>query len=169
MKCVIAIIIVILLLGILAVCCSGNETISLEIQNMDIVRLSYFAFNEGDWTAFADLHSPGYIQHSPDSDGPVVWNEYLSTCRIVHERFPALQLRVLDIFAANNKVAVRSVWEYRSESYIFKSHYPYGVARGSAIGIYRIKDSKIVEEWCESDPASIKRLVSIVRIIDHVK
>lgn len=169
MKFVIAIVVIVLLLVIVAVSVSKPETIALEDQNMDIVRLAMYAFREGDWSSFADLHSPGYLQHAPGFENPITWSEYELAARIVHERIPDLQIRIVDIFAFKDKVAVRSIWEYRNDSYQFKCHYPDGVAHGSEIGISLIKDGKIIEEWCEHDPALIKRFCRVYKYLDHNK
>ncbi len=136
---------------------------------MDIVKLSYFAFSQGDWSSFAYLHSPYYLQHSPGFKDPVTWTDYELSARIVHKRIPDLKIRIVDIFAVLDKVAVRSVWEYRNDSNRFKSHYPDGIAQGSENSIFRIKDGKIIEEWCEHDPAPVKVLCDIYKRMEHMK
>jgi len=150
-----------------AVNVSEPEPISLEDQNMDIVKLSVFAFRDGDWACFADLHSPDYIQHSPGFEDPITWSDYELSARIVHNRIPDLKIRIVDIFAVKNKVAVRYIWEYRNDSYQFKRYYPNGVAQGSEIGIFRIENRQIVEEWCEHDPTPVKVLCDVFKRLEH--
>ena len=145
------------------------ETISLEDDNMNIVRLSFWAFNEGDWPAFTDLHSPAYIQHAPDSMNPISWSEYILSCSVAHKRIPGLQYRIDDIFAVDDKVAVHSSWECSNESMRFKFYYPDSVSKGSDISIYRIKDGKIIEVWYGCNPVMIQRLVKIANSISPNK
>lgn len=169
MKSIIAVVILVLLFVIVAACCSEPKTISLEEDNINIVHLAYFAFRYGDWPSFAELHSANYLQHSPGFEDPITWSEYELSARIVHKRIPDLKIRIIDIFAVKNKVAVRSVWEYRNDSYQFKRYYPEGIARGSEIGIFRIENGKIIEEWCEHDPTTIKRFCDIYKRMEHNK
>ena len=166
---IVGIALLVILFVIIASCFSKTGPISLEAQNMDIVRLSIYALKDGDWSSFADLHSPGYLQHTPDRKTPVAWPEYELACRIAHNRLPELQYRIMDIFAAGDKVAVRYVWECRKDSMLFKMYYPDGIAQGSEIGIFRIKNGLIIEEWCEYDPADIRMLVIVSRSMEHNK
>ena len=159
----------IVLFLIIASCFSKTETISLEDQNMDIVLLADFAYMEGDWASFADLHSPDFILHRSDGEDPVNWTEFELQARVVRNRLPDLQFRNLDMFACKDKVAVRSIWEYRNNSRDFKLFYPDGVAQGSAIGITRIENGKIIESWGECDPAPIKKFYGIYKSINPKK
>ena len=143
--------------------------ISIEDQNMDIVKLSFYAFRDGDWASFADLHSADYLQHSPGYDDPITWSEYELSARIVHARLPDLRIRIVDIFAVEDRVAVRSIWEYRNKSYRFRRHYPDGIAQGSEISIFRIKDSMIIEEWCEHDPKPVKSFCTVYKSLERMK
>jgi len=136
---------------------------------MNIVRLAFFAYNEGDWSSFADLHSPGYIQHAPDFKDPIAWPEYELSCRIAHRRLPKLQYRIEDIFAVQGKVAVRCVWECPMDSYYYKMLYPDGIVKGQHISITLIKNGKIIEEWYEYDTVGIQRLISSVKSMEHIK
>lgn len=157
------------LTAIVAVNVSEPGPISLEENNMNIVRLAIFAYNDGDWASFADLYSPDYIQHRSGGQDPLALPDYELVCRVVHRGIPGLKLRIVDIFADNDKVAVRAIWEYRDNSYQFKQFYPKGIAQGSGIDIYRIKNSMIIEEWCESDPALIREFASIYKSIKPKK
>lgn len=165
MKSVTALGILILLSVVVAVSVSKTETISLEDQNMDIVKLSFLAYNEGDWSSFADLHSPGYFQHAPDYKDPIAWPEYELSCRIAHNRLPKLKYRILDIFAVKDKVAVRCVWEFHGGSAFVKRSCPDGIVKGSHMSITRIKNGKIIEEWYEYDTVGIQRLIRATKFM----
>ncbi len=169
MKTLIAVAIVVILLVVVALCASKPESISLEEQNIDIVKLSFFAFRDGDWSSFADLHSPDYFQHAPDFKDPIAWPEYELSCRIVHNRLPQLKYRIEDIFAVKDRVAVRCVWECPIDSSQYMHYFPDGIARGSHISISRIKNGKIIEEWFEYDTVGIQRLISFSKSMEHIK
>jgi len=169
MKFAITFVLIIITFAILAGSYAKRMTITLEDDNMNIVKLSFFAFNEGDWPAFTDLHSPAYVQHAPDSLDPICWSKYILSCSVAHTRFPDLQFRVEDIFAVDDKVAVRTSWQYRNDSDQFKQHFPDGVVQGSEICIFKIKDGKIIEEWYGCNPVIIQRLVRIANSISSNK
>lgn len=168
-KIIIALVFITLLLVCVAVSDSGTGPISLEDQNMTIVQLSFYAYNEGDLSSFADLHSPDYIQHAPDFKDPITWPEYELACRIAHNRLPQLKYRIEEIFAVKDKVAVRAVWECPMDSYEFKFTFPDGIVKGQHISITRIKNGKIIEEWYEYDTVGIQRLIRSVKRMDHIK
>jgi len=169
MRFVIAGFVIIVTFVILAGSYAKTEPLSLEEQNMDIVRLSVLSFNAGDWPSFAELHSPNWLQHTPNREDPVTWLDYELACRIAHRRVPELQYRIVDIFAVKDKVAVRSVWECRIDSYEFKRYFPDGVGQGSEISIFRIKDGKIIEEWCEYDDKNINCVIHSSKRREHMK
>ncbi|MBA7552852.1 hypothetical protein ES705_45428 [subsurface metagenome] len=151
-----------------ATCGSKPGAISLEVQNMDIVRLSFYAYNEGDWSSFAELHSPLYLQHAPDYKDPIPLGAYELSCRTARKRFPDLKYRIEDIFAFEDKVSVRLSWQCSSDSMAFKECFPDGVGSGSMISIVRIRNGKIIEEWCEYDTVGIQRLVRSVKFMEHI-
>ncbi len=151
---------------IIASCFSKTETITLEDQNMDIVRLSICAFGDGDWATFTDLHSPAYIQHATDSMDPITWGEYILSCSVAHKRIPDLKYRIDDIFAVNDRVAVRSTWQYRNDSEQFKQQFPNGVVLGTQVGIFEVMDGKIIEEWGGCSPLMNQRFFSIGRMLN---
>ncbi|MBA7619121.1 hypothetical protein ES703_26454 [subsurface metagenome] len=169
MKFAIALIIIVITLVILVGSYAKTLPLSLKDQNIDIVRLSIHAFNEGDWSSFADLHSPNYLHHAPDSIDPVSLCEYMLSCSVAHEHFADLQYRIVDIFADNDNVAVLCTWHYRNDSYQFKKNFPDGAIQGSEINIYRIKDVKIIEDWYGCGPLMMQRLVSFSKSIEHIK
>jgi len=160
---IVGIALLVVLFVIIASCFSKPGTISPEDHNINIVKLSYSAFKEGDWSSLADLYSPYYLQHSPDFKDPITWPEYELSCRIVHDRLPNLQYRIVDIFAFKDKVAVRSVWEYPRDPSWSRYRMSGIVLNGSAISIFRIKDRMIIEEWCEFDPSVIKKFCSVYK------
>jgi len=157
MKFVIAVVILVITFGILVGAYAKTEPLSLMDQNIVIVRLAFYAINDGDFASLADLHSPDYLQYSPDYKDPQTWSEFELACRIVHSRLPNLQYRIVDIFAFEDKVAVRSVWEYPRDPSWSRYRMAGINLSGSAISIFRIENGKIIEEWCEYDPAVIKR------------
>jgi len=135
--------------------------LAVKDKNMDIVRLSFTAFNEADWPAFSDLHSPTYVQHVPGLMDPISWGEYILTCTVAHKRFPGLKYRIDDSFAYSDRVAVLTTWEYRNDSDQFIQQFPDGVVLGSKVGIFQLRDGKIIEEWCGCDPIIMQRFISV--------
>lgn len=143
--------------------------ISIEDDNMNIVRLSYASYNEGDWSSFAKLHSPGYLQHAPDYEKPISWIDYELSARIAHRRLPDLKYRIEDIFAVKDKVASRIVWEFHGGKAFVKRSCPDGIVKGSLISISLIRDGNIIEEWLEYDPYVVNNLKRYANRMEHIK
>ena len=169
MKFVITVGVIVFAFVILVSSYASTLPISLEDRNIDIVKLAFFAFEEGDFTSLADLYSPDYLQHAPEYVDPVTWTEYELACRIVHARLPDLQYRIVDIFAAGDRVAVRSFWEIPIDPSWSEFKLASIITKGSAISIFRIKDGLIIEEWCEYDPAIIKRFCTAYKSLERLK
>ncbi|MBA7671492.1 hypothetical protein ES703_79650 [subsurface metagenome] len=169
MKYAVSLIIVIVTFVILVGSYSKTLPLSLEYQNMDIVRLSILAYNDGDWSSFSNLHSPIYLHHAPDHNEPISLVAYELSCRIAHRRLPDLQYRIKDIFCVSDKVACRLVWEYHCYSDHFLYRFPDGIIQGSLISISLIKDGKIIEEWLEYDPVCVNELIHFAKRMEHIK
>ena len=169
MKFVVSLVIIVITFVILAGSYAKTEPLSLEDHNMDIVRLSIHAFNDGDWSSFADLYSPRYLQHAPGREDPLTWSDYELSCRIAHRRLPSFKYLIEDIFAVKNKVVIRVIWEFPGGRSFVKRSCPDGVKRGSEISIFRIDEGKIVEEWCEYDPENINELIRYSSRLEHMK
>lgn len=169
MKVLFRVVYIVFLIVVVSVCYAISEPLSLMDQNIQMIRSSFSAFNNSDWGSLSDHYSPHYLHHSPESANVVDFGEYERNCRIVRREIPALQFRIVCIFANSDMVAVRYIWEYRNNSYQFKLYYPGGLAQGSANSIFRIKNGKIVEEWCEYDPKVIRQFCTIYKRLNPSK
>lgn len=168
MKFAVTVVCVVIFFVVVAISLSKTSTICFEDQNKEIVCLSYVAFNMSDWSSFAGLHSPLYLQHAPDYKDPIPLGAYELSCRTARKRFPDLKYRIEDIFAFEDKVSVRLSWQCSSDSMAFKEYFPDGVGSGSMISIVRIRNGKIIEEWCEYDTVGIQRLVRSVKFMERI-
>ena len=124
--------------------------------NVELVRAGFEAFNAGDADGCLALAAPDLIINLAELPGPQhghdVWRQGFEMMR---QAFPDLQAHIEDIFAAQDKVAVRL--QFR------------GTHSGEFLGIpatgrsityvshefYRIAGGLIAEEWICSDMATL--------------
>jgi steroid delta-isomerase-like uncharacterized protein len=129
--------------------------------NVELVRAAAQAFNAGDTGGCLARISPDFIINLAElpepKSGRAAWRQNFEMMR---HAFPDLQARIEDIFAAQDKVAVRLRLR--------------GTHSGEFLGIpatgrtieyvshefYRIADGLIAEEWICSDMAALLRQLS---------
>jgi steroid delta-isomerase-like uncharacterized protein len=124
--------------------------------NIELVRAGFQAFNGGDADECLAFAAPGLIinlaELAEPQHGHDVWRQGFE---MMKRAFPDLQAHIEDIFAAQDKVAVRLRFR--------------GTHSGEFLGIpatgrsieyvshefYRIDDGLIAEEWICSDTATL--------------
>jgi len=135
---------------------TSTEELTREQKNTILVEMAIGAMNDGDWALMAGLYSPGFVQHSPGDVKSTTWAEHELAGRTIKQKIPTARFDIMDIVAEGDKVAVRgkTVVTYK------KSDYRGGTKtvriEFAEMDLFRIKDYKIVEEWCEYDTADWK-------------
>ncbi len=129
--------------------------------NVELVRAGFEALNSGELDACVDLIDPDLIIHLAELPEPLhgrdTWREGAAMFRAA---FPDLHAEIEDIFACEDRVAVRLTMRGTHEGdYLGIS------ATGRPISyvsheFYRIEDGLIAEEWICSDTASLFRQIS---------
>jgi steroid delta-isomerase-like uncharacterized protein len=137
-----------------------NSEVTSPAANIELVRAGFQAFNGGDadqCLAFASADLIMNLAEVPEPLGRDVWRQGFE---MLKNAFPDLQAHIEDIFAAQDKVAVRIRF--------------CGTHSGEFLGIpatgrsieyvshefYRIADGLIAEEWICSDMATLLRQLS---------
>ena len=133
-----------------------TSQITSPAANVELVRTGFQAFNTGDADECMALAAPDIIINLAElpepQHGQEVWRQGFEMMR---HAFPDLQAHIEDIFAAQDKVAVRLRFR--------------GTHSGEFLGIpatgrtieyvshefYRIADGLIAEEWICSDTATL--------------
>lgn len=145
-------------LAVLAVVCAGKapEDLTSEEKNKLLVEVAIGAVNAGDWEALRELYSPNFVMHVPGHRESIYWKEFELGCRMAKQFFNEMSYNIEDIIAEGDKVVVRM-----SSSIAVTTHFgkPYETKKkieGTEIDIFRIKEGRIVEEWCEYDYTSIE-------------
>jgi steroid delta-isomerase-like uncharacterized protein len=124
--------------------------------NIDLVRAGFQAFNAGDANECMARMAPDLIINLAEipkpQHGREVWRQGFE---MMKQAFPDLQAHIEDIFAAQDKVAVRLRFRGTHSGEFL------GIpATGRAIDyvsheFYRIADGLIAEEWICSDTATL--------------
>jgi steroid delta-isomerase-like uncharacterized protein len=129
--------------------------------NVELVRAGFEAFNVGDVDECIALMAPDIIINLAELPGPQhgreVWRQGFELMKYA---FPDLQARIEDIFAAQDKVAVRLRFR-GTHSGEFLSFRPTGrTIEYVSHEFYRIADGLIAEEWICSDTGTLLRQLS---------
>ncbi len=132
-----------------------------EEQNKDVIRQAIDAMNRGDPAAVGKLVAPGFVRHDlarmvADVRGGEGVTDFL---RMLQSAAPDLVMRIEDIFATGDRVALRLTMEGTHQGELL------GVAPTGkrieigGINIYRFEDGKIAETWQLTDWAGMLRQV----------
>lgn len=134
-----------------------TEELSREEKNKIIVEMAVGAVNEGDWDLLKGLYSPGYVQHQPGNSKKLTWQQFELSCRTVRQKLPTARMEIMDIVAEGDKVAVRIKTVITYRQYAYKSNQEMQRIELTEMDLFRIRNDRIVEEWCEADTQEIER------------
>lgn len=130
-------------------------------SNVALVRESVEAFNAGDTKRLLAIAAPDIVIHYAEMPEPLQGREtWQQGYELVKRAFPDLEIRVDDIVAAGDKVALRLTLSGTHEGEF------QGIpATGRTISyvsheFYRVADGVFAEEWICSDMATLFRQLS---------
>ncbi|MGQ3214136.1 MAG: ester cyclase [Shinella sp.] len=126
--------------------------LSTPQSNIALMRTAFAAFGRKDADVVVDLMPPDFLINIAgvpyQKKGTATWRKHAA---LIFSAFPDLQVRIEEIFAAEDKVAVRLriTGTHAGE---FLGIQPTGrKVDYESTEIYRIADGKIAEEWICSD------------------
>jgi len=133
-------------------------------QNRALVcRFLENVWNEGNWAAIEDGLATNFILHVPSAagqpPGPAVYQQAVTRFRAA---FPNLHTTIEDVMAEGDKVVIRGtdLATHRGE---FMGIPATGKQVTVAwIGIYRVTDGKIAEEWGSMDSLGLLQQLGIM-------
>lgn len=129
--------------------------------NVALVRESVEAFNAGDMAKLLAVAAPDIVIHYAEMPGPLQGREtWQQGYELVKRAFPDLKIRVDDLVAAGDKVALRL-----TVSGTHQGEFQGIPATGRTISyvsheFYRVADGVFAEEWICSDMATLFRQLS---------
>lgn len=124
--------------------------------NTTLLRDSIEAFNAGDMTKLLAVAAPDVVIHYAEMPEPLQGREtWQQGYELVKRAFPDLEIRVDDLVAAGDKVALRLTL-----SGTHQGEFQGIPATGRAISyvsheFYRVANGQVAEEWICSDMASL--------------
>ena len=132
-----------------------NETV--------VQRFMVGCINEKNVALMDELFSPDYINHGATSDISPDLKGYKERLGYMIAAFPDLSITIEDLFSAGDKVAVRlTARGTHQNSYLGVA--PTGKqATWTAIAIYRVVDSQIVERWENRDDLGMMRQLGLIQ------
>jgi steroid delta-isomerase-like uncharacterized protein len=131
-------------------------TVSGAKANVDLVRAGFEAFNANDLDACVEHLAPDLIINLTELPEPLRGRDtWRQGAELIKRAFPDLNAHIDDIFAAEDRVAVRLTMRgtHRGEYLGFA---PTGrPIRYISHEFYRVTDGLIAEEWICSDTAGL--------------
>ena len=117
------------------------------------VQAFVHAINSQEWTRLDSLVATQFVRHSTAAGDPPIQSrsELLIFLHREFETFPDAQETILDIFAEDEKVAVRH--HFRGTQRGTMGPYPptEKMMNAEYIAIYRVRNGQIIEAWAEWD------------------
>jgi steroid delta-isomerase-like uncharacterized protein len=133
---------------LVAACAASTPTQDPAMSNRETVRKLYEeCINTGNVELLAELVSDAYV--GPNGErGP---DGFRQTVTALRGGFPDIRFTIEDLFASDDKVAVRWIW-HGTHRGSFRGLAPTGKPLSTtAIVIYQLRDRKIVHSWLQSD------------------
>lgn len=133
--------------------------------NKRIVQKHLEAFNEGDLTAFLELFAEDAVVHGASE----VYEGIDGIERFVHSMgvaFPDAEVRGEDLFATDDRVAVRFTMTGTHEGPFHGVEATGREVDISGLAVFRFEDSKIAEWWIESDQLGALQQLGVIESPD---
>jgi steroid delta-isomerase-like uncharacterized protein len=125
-------------------------------ENIALMRNAYAALSRRDFAAAAGFLSPDFIINLAGAPyqmrGPRIWRKNTET---FFNAFPDIQIETQDMFAADDKVAVRVRFTGTHTGEFLGNQPSQKRVDYQSYELYRVADGKIAEEWICSDMLTI--------------
>ena len=125
---------------------------AVEEQNKEVVKGYIEEMNKGNTEAVKEFFAPDFAHYIPSNNPkPMSLEEAEESLKPIFEAFPDFVWNIEDIIATGDKVIVRFVFRGTHEGE-FMGIPPTGKkVEVGGIGISRIENGKIVEDWEDAD------------------
>ena len=119
-------------------------------ENKQLIAELFDAYNEHDLDRFVDLHADDAFIHGAgeDFDGS---QRIRSFARGQFEAFPDGTYRIDDLFAEDDRVAVRMTFTGVHDQTFFGVEPTGREITVTEVAVYRIRDDQVAEMWLEAD------------------
>ena len=132
------------------------------IQNKEIVRRFFEAFDANDHAALKEVTAPDLVAHLPGAPGPQNREGMLQGISAFNAAFSDRKLTIHDLIAEGEKVSARtSVTATHTGDYMGQPRTGKQIVI-KALTIERIKDGKIVERWFNYDRMDLMQQLGLV-------
>lgn len=133
----------------------------LPDANIALVRAGFEDFNAGDLDACVARLTPDFVinlAELPDPlHGPSAWRQ---GAELMRHAFPDLEAQVQDIFAAEDRVAVRLIFRGTHTGEFLGVPASGRGIRYVSHELYRVAGGRLAEEWICSDMATLMRQIT---------
>ena len=150
-----------IVLGLVCPGCKSSSTTRLE-ENKAIVRRWFEEPGKGNWAIFNELLVPDYVWQQPGSPKPLTREETEQFIRMFFAAFPDNRYTIEDMIAEGDKVVTRYTVRGTHKGDFLGIPATGKEVAFTSILITRISESKIVEEWEESDTLGFMRQLGAI-------
>ncbi len=120
-------------------------------ENKAVVRRFFEGLNARNLAVIDELFAPDFVDHNAPPGHPSGPQSMHQTIDMFLSAFPDIQWTLEDVLAEGDKVVVRLTGRGTHHG-AFQGIPPTGKqVTGTAIGVFRLADGKIAEEWIERD------------------
>jgi len=138
-------------------------------KNKALIRRLAQALNTRNWTVLDELLAPNFVNHNPASGEKPGLKGHKEAVISIINAFPDLKFIIKDMIAEGDKVAIRATFSgtHRGE---FMGIPPTNKwATVQEIGIVRIVNGKVIEEWSNSDSLGMLQQLGVIPPIKQPK
>jgi steroid delta-isomerase-like uncharacterized protein len=126
--------------------------------NVELVREAFAAFNDANLELCAQFLTDDFVINLAgmpfQMHGRDAW---VQNAQMMRNAFPGLQARIDDIFAADDRVAVRLTFQGTHEGEFQGIPATGRNVEYTSIELYRTAEGKLAEEWISSDLGTLMR------------
>ena len=133
-------------------------------ENKAVVRRWVEAFNEGDIDAVNELLTDSYVRHDPNSPevrGPEEEKQLIAMYR---SAFPDLHFTLEDMVAEDDRGATRLRISATHKGELLGIHPTENRLSFTAMEIYRLRESKIDEQWVNVDTLGMMQQIGAIPV-----
>lgn len=123
-------------------------------SNVALMRRFVALYNAADWEALESVVAAGYVHHS--NDARLTWSQFKRGAAWIRAGMPDFELRVLDIFGQDDRVAMRMEGHGTHRASMFGEAPTEKPVVVHIAFICRIEGERLAEDWEVMDEADLR-------------
>lgn len=134
-----------------------------EFENREVVRRFFDEFmNEQKLDKVEDYVTRNWVNHDPSMTPLQGYDGAKQLVRMLTGGFPDMKVRIEDIIAEGDRVAVRFSFAGTHKGNFFGASATGNKVSSSGCGIFRIQDGRLAENWVVFDAMSLAKQIGLI-------